>query len=740
MFAKTADSKSFVQDILGTLFRRLYSVDVQGLVNIPRQNAVLMLGNYTSQLDMVALQAACPRLVYFVVPEEARYKKWYWKGLFWLFRIRVITKGQNVTLAEQVKQRLDSGKIVCQFFENGFSYGNQPAEFLCHAEKVVLDTSTDLSPFYLYGLQHKWFFGSGSKQRIKSGAVVMFGQSLPANMKKDVIKERIHDLSVEAWQYYADTLEPVPLAWLRTAKQKGSAMCLADMTDLGQRSHYEVMASTFVISHFIKKHSAEDHVGLFLPTSSMSVISNLAVLLSGKIVVNLNYTANQESLQSAMVQAGIRNVYTSRRFISHLQQRGVLSEQLFSRVNMHYLEDLGQQVHSAYKLMVYMAAISLPAAWLYYLFGKHVDIQNTAGIMFSSGSEGMPKGVMLSHRNFMANIQQTMDVLRVRPDDVMLNNLPIFHSFGFTVTSLMPMVGGIPVICHTNPTETLTIAQGVARYQATLFFGTSTFLRLFVLNERVDPLMLSSVRLVVAGAEKLSAEVRSQFSSKFKKEIYEGYGVTETAPVASVNIPDSLNPYDWVVKKGHKAGTVGLPIPGTQFMIVEPDSMKILPVGEAGLILISGPQVMLGYLGAPAKTADAIVELNGQRWYKTGDKGYLDDEGYLTIVDRYSRFAKIAGEMISLGFIEKAIRENLDEAIDILATAIPDGKKGEKIVLLFAGEIALDDLRQCIDQSGLNPLMKPHQLLAVDSIPKLGSGKTDFSRAKQLALQTDERL
>ena len=296
----------------------------------------------------------------------------------------------------------------------------------------------------------------------------------------------------------------------------------------------------------------------------------------------------------------------------------------------------------------------------------------------------------------------------------------------------MPLVEGIPVIFHPDPTDALTIAKAIAKHQATVYCSTSTFLRLFNRNRRIHPLMLESLRVVVSGAERLNPEVRDAFKLKFNKEIYEGYGTTETTPVASVNIPDRIDQRNWKVQQGNKPGTVGMPLPGGSFRIVDPDTLETLPVGEDGLILFGGSQVMLGYLNDPEKTADVIVELDGKRWYKTGDKGHLDQDGFLTIVDRYSRFAKIGGEMISLGAIEGAIGKVLPENIEVLTTALPDGKKGEKVILLIAGDIDQDEMKELIEQSGLNPLMRPAELVHVEAIPKLGSGKNDFSRAKQI--------
>jgi acyl-[acyl-carrier-protein]-phospholipid O-acyltransferase/long-chain-fatty-acid--[acyl-carrier-protein] ligase len=334
----------------------------------------------------------------------------------------------------------------------------------------------------------------------------------------------------------------------------------------------------------------------------------------------------------------------------------------------------------------------------------------------------------------MGNIKQVADVLNTEQQDVVMASLPLFHAFGLTVTTLLPLVEGIPAVCHPDPTDTLNIAKAVSRFRATVMFGTSTFLRLFVRNRRVHAAMLESLRLVVAGAEKLNSEVRDAFNLKFNKPLYEGYGATETSPVASVNIPDQLDQRSWNLQSGNRTGSVGMALPGSSIRIVDPETLHTLPNGEEGLILIGGVQVMCGYLHDEEKTAEVVVELDGVRWYKTGDKGRLDEDGFLTIVDRYSRFAKIGGEMISLGAVEEQIGSGLPEEVEITAVALPDSKKGEKIVLLYAGAITLDALKQHIAESGLNPLMAPSDYMEVEAIPKLGSGKKDFKQAKQLAM------
>ena len=731
--------QSLVRYVFGAVFSSKYRVIVQGFDNMPSQGGVLMLGNHVSWLDWAMIQIASPRPVRFVMANKY-YQRWYLTWFLDLFGVIPISSGSSKDALSAVNTYLKQGDVVCLFPEGAISRNGQLGEFKKGFELCVEDVDGIILPFYLRGLWGSRFSRSSDNLQtlrqtnsLRRDVIIAFGSPMDIDSKTTAVKSAVFDLSINTWQSYTHDLPAIGHAWIDRVKLNGSADCLTDIQTKNTLSRRKALTAALLFSRRFKKQCNEQNIGLLLPTSSAGLLANMGVFISGKTIVNLNFTANVDSLLSAINKAEIKTIYTSRKFVQKLEKKGIDLTPLFALATPIYLEDMQQDIGKVEQITTLVATYILPTKLLLAVYGKQTNIHQTAAILFSSGSEGEPKGVMLSHQNIMGNIKQVSDVLDVRYDDVMVASLPLFHAFGLTITGLLPLVEGVPTICHPDPTDVLNIAKGISQYQATIFCGTSTFLRLFNKNRRIHPLMLDSLRIIVAGAERLNPEIRDSFSLKFGKSIYEGYGTTETTPVATVNIPDRIAE-DWSVQIGDKKGTVGLPLPGSSVRIVDPATMKSLATGEDGLILIGGTQVMQGYLNDPDKTADVITELDEQRWYKTGDKGHIDKDGFLVIVDRYSRFAKIGGEMISLGAIEASINPTLPEDIEILTTTIPDDKKGEKVVLLYAGDIEEVNLKKCISESGLTSLMVPSLFIAVDAIPKLGSGKSDFNAAKKIAL------
>tara|TARA_R110001606_G_scaffold399310_1_gene584736 strand:+ start:60833 stop:64297 length:3465 start_codon:yes stop_codon:yes gene_type:complete len=731
--------QSLVRYILGIVFASKYRINVQGFDHMPSQGGVLMLGNHISWLDWAMIQIASPRPVLFVM-DKGIYQKWYLKWFLDLFGVIPISGASSKGALATINQHLKQGEVVCLFPEGSISRNGQLAEFKQGFERCVEEVDGIILPFYLHGLWGSRFSRSSSKMqllrqsRLRRDIIVAFGQPMAIDAQAHAVKSTVFDLSIDTWRSHTENLPSLAHSWIDRVKQNGRVTCLTDIQSNVSLSRSKALIITLLFSRRIKRYSPEQNVGLLLPTSSVGLLATMGAFISGKTVINLNFTANADSLLSAINKAEIKTIYTSRRFIKKLQEKGFELDILFEQASPIYLEDIHDEIKKPEQILTLLASYCFPTSLLIHLFGKTVNIHSPATILFSSGSEGEPKGVVLSHQNIMGNIKQVSDVLDIRDEDIMIASLPLFHAFGLTVTGLLPLIEGVPAICHPDPTDVLNIAKGICQHQATIFCGTSTFLRLFTKNSRVHPLMLDSLRIVVAGAERLNPEIRDSFSLKFGKTIYEGYGTTETTPVATVNLPDRIGIDDWKIQTGNKKGTVGLPLPGSSVRIVDPDTLQSLAIDEDGLIIIGGTQVMQGYLNDPERTANVLAQIDGHRWYKTGDKGHLDKDGFLIIVDRYSRFAKIGGEMISLGAIEASINVNLPEDVEILATTVPDDKKGEKVVLLYSGKVEDAELKACITNSTLNSLMMPSLLIEVDAIPKLGSGKSDFNKAKQVAL------
>ncbi|EAJ3207982.1 acyl-[ACP]--phospholipid O-acyltransferase, partial [Campylobacter jejuni] len=397
------------------------------------------------------------------------------------------------------------------------------------------------------------------------------------------------------------------------------------------------------------------------------------------------------------------------------------------------VEDFKMQKTKIFSMM--LAVSIIPSFILKTIFTPSKNNLAIAAILFSSGSEGSPKGVMLNNRNILSNIAQISDVLCTRNNDVILSSLPPFHAFGLTVTTFLPLLEGIKSITFADPTDALGIAKAVAKNNVTIMCGTSTFLGIYARNKKLDALMFESLRIVVSGAEKLKNEVRTAFEMKFKKSIFEGYGATETTPVASVNLPNRFDADYWLIHRANKEGSVGMPLPGTAVRIVDPNNYENLKTNEDGLILIGGHQVMVGYLNDKEKTDEVVKEIDGIRWYNTGDNGHLDEDGFLYIVDRYSRFAKIGGEMISLGAIEEEIAKFIDtEVVKFCATSLEDEKKGEQIVLLIeCNNEIFEGVCEAIKNSNIPTLFKPRYYFQIEKIPLLGSGKVDLKKVKELA-------
>ena len=627
---------SLARILVTALLQRRYRVEVIGFENIPRSGATLMLGNHISWIDWALVQIACPRPIRFVMLKRI-YETWYLNPFFRAFGVVPIAAGQSSESLATINALLKAGECVCLFPEGSISRNGQLGKFHSGYERTLDGVEEGvIVPFYLRGLWGSSLSRADEGLRnarspdIRRDLIVAFGKPLPLDTRTKQLKQKVFDLSLTAWHSYSAQLDPIPLAWLRKAKRKPSNNSVADSggTSLTNR---QMVVQVSSLARAMKLRHKDVHVGVVLPASSAAAITTLAIQLQGAVVVHLNHTAGQDKVGAAIKAASIKRVVTSRAYEATLLDSGVDLRALLQGVDIDYLEDLRASISNWRRALARVQFLLLPPRLFYRLLGNKVDIEDPAVIQFNSGAGTGLDAVVLSHRNIMSNCRQISDVLNTRVDDVVMSCLPPCHSFGLTVTTLMPLVEGIPMICHADPTDVVGTAKAIARSQASILFATSGVLNLYASNQEVQALMLDPIRVVVTGSERLAPSVRRDFELKFGKRVYEGYGTTETSPVATVNIPDAMDTADWKVQKGNVPGTVGMPLPGTSVRIVDPQTLELLPLGEDGLILISGSQVMLGYLDNDEKTDSVISEIDGARWFHSGDIGRLTEEGFLII-------------------------------------------------------------------------------------------------------------
>ena len=735
--------QSLILLFLKTIVGFKYKLEVNGVKNIPSSGGVLLLGNHISWIDWAVVLMATPREVRFVM-DKTIYNKWFLTWILKIFKCIPISNGSSKTTIQTIAKQLDEGNIVVLFPEGAITRNGHLGEFKRGFEKILELTSTDVKviPFYIRGLWES-MFSRASKKFKKSNRTNSVTISFSRMMKKEKaniisVKQELIKLSTKSWQEHIQNLKPLNEVIFDRLKEVSSNMIFADSTGL-QLSGHRFLTASILFKDLLKKELKEQNIGLLLPSTAAGAFTNYSILMMGKTIVNLNYTSEINSLKSSISNAQIKTIVASRKFIERLENKGIKIKEILDIVEVIYLEDLKEKISKTKGIFTYFSVKLMPSFLLKLVHLSKTSKDDTVLILFSSGSEGTPKGVELSGDNILGNSQQIANIINANDEDIIVGSLPLFHAFGIVVTTFLPLIEGIKCVAHPDPTDGLGLGKLISQYKATIMTGTSTFFRLYTKNTKVHPLMFESLRLTVAGAEKLREDVRYDFKKKFGKDILEGYGTSETSPVATCNLPDVLAP-DFTVQVGNKIGTVGMAIPGTNIKIVDPQTFEELATNQEGMILISGIQVMKGYLNDELKTSQVIKKLKGRTYYITGDKGKLDEDGFLTIVDRYSRFAKLGGEMISLGTVEEKISRiinlNEDSSVDFIATAIEDEKKGEKIVLLISNvnEEFVKNIEEKILATFDNKLMIPSIIKIVNEIPKLGTGKKDFKGAKELAL------
>jgi acyl-[acyl-carrier-protein]-phospholipid O-acyltransferase/long-chain-fatty-acid--[acyl-carrier-protein] ligase len=635
---------------------------------------------------------------------------------------------------DEIGQALDRGDVVCVFPEGYPTRNGTMLPFHRGFEKAVEGRDVAIVPCHLDQLWGSIFSYKGGRllwkwpMRRKYPVTVTFGLRQPQTITAPEVRQVISELESERAKERSHFILPLHRQFVRSAVRHPFRPCLID-TNTSQPRHLnrgKVFAGAVCLAHWLRPRLGnEPMVGVWLPQSAGGVVTNLALALLRKTAVNLNYTAGAENIASAIRQCGLRHVLTSKRFIHRV------SLDPGPDVELIYGEDAIAAITTARRVRAYLAAIILPGFVLEGLLGlRGHSPDELATVIFSSGATGEPKGVMLTHRNIAANTEAFMDFVDFSHRDRVLGALPFFHSFGYTVTFWGALTAEATTVYHSDPRAAKEIGELCRTYGCTLMGATATFLRLYL--RRCQPDDFKTMRLLVCGAEKLPPALIAEFKDRFCVEPLEGYGCTELSPVVSVNIPDVT--VNGVTQVGKKIGTIGHPLVGVAARIVDHDTHEPVGFDREGLLLITGPNVMRGYLGRDDLTEAKVRD----GWYDTGDIGKKSEDGYITLTGRVQRIAKIAGEMVPLELVEEEMHKALGTADRVLAvTAVPDKKRGERIVVLYVEHPGLDPaaVLKELSRRGLPNLWIPDErdCFLADEIPTLGSGKLDLKLVKEMA-------
>jgi acyl-[acyl-carrier-protein]-phospholipid O-acyltransferase/long-chain-fatty-acid--[acyl-carrier-protein] ligase len=618
--------------------------------------------------------------------------------------------------------------VVCIFAEGSISRTGNMLPFKRGFERIVEGLDVPIVPVYLDRVWGSVFSFKGGRffwkwpVRIPYPVTIAFGAPLPSSTTAAGARLALQMLGCELAADRHPPHEALGAQFVRTAKHLWWSFSMADATTKKPLTFGRALVAALLLSRWARRRlQGESKVGLLLPASVGGALANIGLSLAGKVPVNLNFTAGRESMAAAIDRCEIKTILTSRRFLA---KAGI--DQV---AGMLFLEDVMTEFSNAAKLRMLVTAFALPAWALNRLYTEPASGDALATVIFSSGSTGVPKGVMLSHRNILSNIDGIGQIYQLTPRDVLVGVLPFFHSFGFTGTLWLPAVLGFGVVYHPNPMDAKAIGELAAQYRGTVIISTPTFCSSYV--RKCEPEQFGHLRYALVGAERLREPVAAAFRQRFGLDLLEGYGCTEMSPVVAVNVPDVKDGNER--QRGTRAGSVGHPLPGVAVKVVDPVTGEGPLFGQEGLLLVRGPNQMLGYLGDPQNTA--LVLRDG--WYVTGDIGTIDESGFIRITDRLSRFSKVAGEMVPHMKLEEEIQALLAEHSSCVVTSIHDEVKGERLVAFYTdAAITPHDLWERLCHSDLPRLWLPKRedLHIIDSIPTLGTGKVDLRAVRAMAL------
>lgn len=731
--ASTSTRERLLYFFGGVLARCFYRVVTHGASNLPG-GGCLLLPNHISWVDAIVLQLACPRRVRYVIDQEFYHKPWL-KPLLQLVGCIPIDTRHARSAIKAAAEQLAAGEVVCLFPEGQLTRSGTLLRLRRGYEVIAQHANAPVIPVWLDRLWGSIFSYQGGKfftkwpSEIPYRVGVAFGKPLePAAADIATVREELLKLGEFCYSRRPWLDRHLAEASVRGLKRRRFSTAVIDGLDHSELSRAKLLGAATALSRFLRKEFSDRRIAIVLPASKGSMVANLAVVLADKVPVDLNFTMGRAANEFCCRRAELRIAITATAFMERLKDfpwpdRVLKLDELMPRLKPQIL-------------FWWMISIFCPAWLLLRLLqipkkGGHSE----ASLLFTSGSTGDPKGAVLSHRNIVGNVSQFREMLDARKEDAILASLPFFHSFGATVTLWYPVMEGVRIVTYPNPLEVAKNAALIERYKLTLLLATPTFLRGYL--RKVEPEQLRSLRLIITGAEKLPLDLAKAFEERFQQRVFEGYGLTETSPVISTNLPDPKPKRGEQVQPSSRLGSVGKMAPGIAAEIRNPETDQKLSLHDTGMIWFRGVNIFEGYLDDPQRT-DAVLR---DGWLKTGDVGRFDEDGFLYIEGRLSRFSKIGGEMVPHESVEHKIVDILglagkDERL-IAIMGVQDEAKGEALVLLSAFDVDLAQLRDKLREGGFPNLWIPKKVSRVDAIPVLASGKLDLSKCQELAAKIE---
>jgi acyl-[acyl-carrier-protein]-phospholipid O-acyltransferase/long-chain-fatty-acid--[acyl-carrier-protein] ligase len=712
--------RSLFKSVMGVLLRLLYRVEVEGVehARAAMPHAVIA-ANHTSFLDGLLLGAFLPGDPIFAVDTFIA-KKWWAKPFLAVVNAFPVDPTNPLSIRAMIRA-VEAGSACIIFPEGritttgGLMKVYEGPAVIAERTKVALVMvrieGAEFTPFSrLAGkVRQRWF--PHLRIRILPPRRLTCPEGVTGRARRAALRRALRDEMVQSLFATAPIETTLFDALLEARQQHGGSHPIVDDIQFTPLSYRSLIAACFALGRVLASRTRPgERVGVLLPTSRAAVVTFFGLQTEGRVPAMLNFSTGPAAAQSACTGAELKLVVTSRQFVEKAKLEAMVNA-LASQTTVLYLEDVRGEIGMFARLGALMRSI---IARPHHRRERSERADDPAVVLFTSGSEGTPKGVVLSHRNLLANRHQLGAVVDFNPSDIVFNALPVFHSFGLTGGLLLPLLAGVRVFLYPSPLHYRTVPELAYGVNATILFGTDTFLAGYA--RVADNYDFYSVRYVFAGAERVKPETRRVWSEKFGIRILEGYGATETAPALAVNTPMHF-----------KAGTVGRLLPGIEHRVETVEG-----INDGGRLFVRGPNVMLGYLRAENP---GVLDPPKDGWYDTGDIVQIDAEGFVTIKGRAKRFAKVAGEMVPLGAVEELVARVWPSAMHAVV-AVPDAKRGEQLVLITdQADASRGPLAAAAREAGLPEIFIPRAIAPVAKVPILGTGKIDYVSVGKMAVE-----